>query len=213
LGTIVVLLWANYRKKYWKDIVIRKSSKRNVELKAWQLGAKAHELFMLASLSFMVFYHMRRLLIGRTGIPFGLLTAPFTTTSPGMFFNKSFQAGFSRNRSFGLLLVIVCVLSVVLGPSSAIVMIPSLGWFEFKETEVGEVSWPKDGERVWYFESNNDDFDLWPTTLNSSTRLNETEAAECAKISFELSLSCPSAGFLNIVEWVSLRFSDSCVVH
>ncbi|KAF2686860.1 hypothetical protein K458DRAFT_386829 [Lentithecium fluviatile CBS 122367] len=46
--------------------------RRNMELKVWQFGAKVHELLMLASLSFIVFYNMRKLLAGQHGILFGL---------------------------------------------------------------------------------------------------------------------------------------------
>lgn len=211
LGTIVALAWASLRKKYWKDFDLKDDDVINVELNAWQLASKVHELFMLASLSFMVFYHARRLLIGKNGIPFGLLTAPFSTGSPAMIFNTSFQAGFTRNWKFGLLLLLVCILSTILGPSSAIIMIPSLGWFQVKEAELpGEVGWPSQGEKIWYFQVDDKldgKVDLWPTVLDASVRWNESEAAQCADQPFDLEFGCPSSGFADIVEWVSLSMS------
>lgn len=177
---------------------------RNVELKAWQLGAKAHELFMLASLSFIAFYHMRRLLIGSNGIPFGLLIATFTAGSPTMLKTRSFWAGFARNRSFGLLLVLVCILSVILGPSSAIAMIPSLDWFELNRAEWRDnVGWPNEGEAIYFLEEPQN---LWPTALSASTALENTEdttqSCESQPFDFEWLIGCPASGFATIANWV-----------
>jgi hypothetical protein len=77
LSVIVVLFWANQKEQFWKDFKLSDTRIRN-ELKGWQFAAKLHELVMLSSLSFVVFYYMRRLLLGRSGIPFGLVSVTYT---------------------------------------------------------------------------------------------------------------------------------------
>jgi len=201
LAIIVALLWANFAKVFWRDFELRKTRRRNVELKAWQFGAKVHELFMLASLSFIVFYYMRRLLVGKRGIPFGLVSAPYLIASPGMLISKPFRAGFNHHFSFGMLLMLLCLLSVVLGPSSAIAMIPSLGWFHMANAFQG-------GQSVIHF-YNGSGRELWPAKFNSTTTgLNATEAARCRTNPYDARSttdSCPSSGFLDILKWVRSR--------
>lgn len=204
VGAIVFLGWACVRQKYWKDLDFKNNSWLNVYLRAWQLGAKAHELFMIASLSFIVFYHTRRLLIGPNGIPFGLLISPFTSNSPGMLFHRYFWNAVTRNRTFGVLLGFVCIFSVIIGPSSAITMIPSLNWFQLSEAELpGEIGWPNGGESIHFLAE--PDL-LWPTTLNASKDLESTkdtpQACASQPFDYDLFLGCPVSGFATILKWV-----------
>ena len=196
LSIIGILFWINWNQEYWKDFELKKSSVRNTQLKAWQLAAKIHEILMLTSLSFVVFYNMRKILIGRNGIPFGLVSAPYMTGSPSMLIKGSFWAGSRRHWRFGALLILVCVLSVVLGPSSAMLMIPSLAWYEVKN------AFPDLSSKIFFTMSGEA---LWPIMFNASTRLGASEAAECLSNPFDSysnALSCPTSGYMDILEWV-----------
>ena len=194
LTIIGALLWVHVSETFWRDFEVKKQRRQNMELKAWQFAAKVHELLMLASLSFVVFYYMRKLLVGRQGIPFGLVSAPHLTRSPGMLFKQSFWIGWGRNLPFGGLLFLACILSFTLGPSSAITMIPSLGWYEMKSA-----FWA-DSSTVLY---NATAGDLWPTVFAQTMNMNATEASDCMLDPFNpLNLQCPTGGFSDILMWV-----------
>ncbi|KAF2120902.1 hypothetical protein BDV96DRAFT_280674 [Lophiotrema nucula] len=201
LGVIGILFWINWAQKYWKDFELKKSSVRNVQLKAWQLPAKLHEILMFTSLSSVVFYNMRKLLVGRNGIPFGLISAPYMTGSPSTLLKGSFRAGSTRHWRFGALIFLVCVLSVVLGPSSAILMIPSLAWYEV------ENAFPESSTKILFIESKET---LWPTVFNASTKLSASAAAQCLGNPFDEYSNvniCPTSGYMDIIEWWASRTS------
>jgi hypothetical protein len=165
-----------------------------MEIKALQFGAKFHELIMLSSLSFVVFYYMRRLLVGRNGIPFGLVSAPHIITSPSMLLKRSFWVGWGCHPTFGALLFVACILSFALGLSSAITIIPSLGWSEINN------AFPGDSSTIYYPLPRDK---LWSTVFDSSNRSPATGAAGCIQNPFNrTSMSCPTAGFLVIYKWV-----------
>jgi hypothetical protein len=132
LAIIGGLLFVNIARYFWREFSLKAQKKQNVEIKAWQFAAKVYEILIMASLSFVVFTYMRQLLVGPRGIAFGLVSAPHTIASPAMLIKKQFWIRFGRNPAFGLLLLVVCILSIALGPSSAILMIPSLTWSDMK---------------------------------------------------------------------------------
>ncbi|KAI4705026.1 hypothetical protein J4E89_009319 [Alternaria sp. Ai002NY15] len=99
LAIVGILLWIHIIGLFWRDFKIKNQKRQNMELMAFQVASKAHELLMLASLSMIVFHYMRRLLVGRNGIPFGLVNALHVTGSPSMLFKWSFWAGFTKTGS------------------------------------------------------------------------------------------------------------------
>lgn len=201
LGTICALFWVNFSNHFKSNFQVKMTERRNLEIKLLQLGAKLHELVMLSSLSFIVFHYMRKLLTGRNGIPFGLVGAPYVTQSPATVVKQPFLVGFRHSWPFGLLLVVVCVLSVLVGPSSAIAMIPSLNWFELKEP------WPKGDQTIWYANRPAHEFptdQLWPTVFNAADWFNSTGEADCKENSFISRVYCPAAGYPDIWRWVRL---------
>jgi len=195
LAIIAGLLYVNIAQYFWKDFSIRKQERRNVELKAWQYGAKVHGLLMVSSLSFIVFSYMRKLLVGRRGIGFGLISAPHTLGAPSTLTKKKFWVGFTRNPAFGLLLVVASVLSIVLEPSSAITMIPSLAWSDMSNAL-------SDNSSTIYYTSAREV--IWPTRVDiPSSGLNSTEVATCLDNPFSpKGLYCPTAGYMDMLKWV-----------
>jgi hypothetical protein len=196
LAIIGGLLFVNIARYFWRDFSPSAQKTQNVELKAFQFAAKVHELLMLASLSFIVFSYMRRLLVGRRGIAFGLVSAPHTIAAPSMLVKKKFWVGFGRNPAFGLLLVVACLLSLALGPSSAIAMIPSLAWTDMNNA-LSDIN-----STIYYGTSGRGA--IWPAKLNgSSTGLDTTAATACLNNPFNpTDLMCPTAGFMDIFKWV-----------
>ena len=111
------------------------------ELGGLLFAAKVHESLIIASLFHVVYYHIRRGLLGSRGIPFGYLTSAFQLNSPFYLFSSGFAAPFIRyspatSHSIGLaaLLFGAFLLAALAGASSGIVMLPKLGWWDMPMT-------------------------------------------------------------------------------
>ncbi|KAI0192001.1 hypothetical protein EV127DRAFT_479984 [Xylaria flabelliformis] len=102
------------------------------QLSALLIAAKVHEALIITSLFDIAMYHIRRGLLGRRGIPYGFLPAPFQLTSPLYLFTPEFWSSLRSTNLHSSLLALLLVLSVVLaalaGSSSGIIIIPKLGW-------------------------------------------------------------------------------------
>lgn len=103
-------------------------------LNSIQFAAKIHEGLAFGSITQIVFHRLRHELLGEHGLPFGLVTAAFQITSIPYFFSKQFWSPMrtihrSPHQTLTFtLLISALVLVSALGPSSAIVMMPRLGW-------------------------------------------------------------------------------------
>lgn len=195
VGTVVVLVRLNLTNTAWVNFEMEKNDARNRQLKGWQVMAKVHELFMLSSLSFIVFYYMRTLLVGEEGVPFGLLNATYQVGSPAMLYKGgAWIAGFFVHKRFALLLLAVCLLSIILGPSSAILMIPSAGWIKPEQLFPTENS-------VYYLPGSANK--IWPLSLNDSA-VTGKGARTCRDHNpfGHWRWDCPTAGYLDITAWV-----------
>lgn len=106
----------------------------NNMLNSIQFAAKIHEGLAFGSITQIVFHRLRHELLGEHGLPFGLVTAAFQITSIPYFFSKQFWSPMRTIHSSPhqtltfALLISALVLVSALGPSSAIVMMPRLGW-------------------------------------------------------------------------------------
>ena len=143
---------------YWigKELSGIKNKNSPKEL-ALQLTAKLHELLMLASLNEALLTHLLKCLAFGHGLPFASLTAGTKFKDLSYLWSRDFWAmcATSYHRKSQLIpLMIVCVLlGVVIGPSSAVVLIPRLD------------VWPA-GEAV--MKLNTSDNLLWPAKLEQS---------------------------------------------
>lgn len=106
----------------------------NNVLNSLQFAAKIHEALAFGSITQIVFHRLRYELLGEHGLPFGLVIAAFQITSIPYFFSKQFWSPMKALRQSPhqvltcILLLSSLVLVMALGPSSAIVMMPRLGW-------------------------------------------------------------------------------------
>jgi len=115
------------------------------ELNALQIAAKAHETLILLSLSDILLCRIRYGLMSKFGIPVGLITSPYEIGSPlAYFLNRGFWAAIMKprsNRRFHWIttgiVVVVFILSLGASPSSAILMIPKLGYSRLSTSELG----------------------------------------------------------------------------
>ncbi|KAI1481069.1 hypothetical protein F4774DRAFT_424380 [Daldinia eschscholtzii] len=115
------------------------SDPSNNVLNAIQFAAKVHEGLIVGSLTQIVFHRLRYELLGEHGVPFGLVAASFQISSIPFFFTQAFWSSIIVKRSLGHILT-----TLSSGPSSAIVMLPRLGWSPLPNT----FGAPLDGSRV-----------------------------------------------------------------
>jgi hypothetical protein len=107
------------------------------QLSALQFPAKAHEILIVMSLTEILLHRIKYGMLGQTGIALGFVTAPFQVANPLYLISPDFWGTVripQRNRRFhnitiGLLVVLVIV-GVLVGPFSAILMIPRQDWVE-----------------------------------------------------------------------------------
>ncbi|KAI1119841.1 hypothetical protein F5Y10DRAFT_283739 [Nemania abortiva] len=102
------------------------------QLSALLVASKVHETLIVASSFHILYYHIRRGLLGRSGIPFGFLTAPFQLTSPFYLLTSEFWSGVrymsSKSALLASLVIVTFLLSALAGASSGIIILPRLGW-------------------------------------------------------------------------------------
>jgi len=100
-------------------------------------AARIHEALIVASLFQILYYHIRRRLLGSRGIPFGFLPAAFQLGSPFYMLSSGFWAPLVNHTpvsfssiAFAILLVASFTLAALAGASSGVVMLPTQGWHE-----------------------------------------------------------------------------------
>lgn len=122
-------------------------------LNSLQFAAKIHEALAFGSITQIVFHRLRYELLGERGLPFGLVIAAFQITSIPYFFSKQFWSPMKAFRQSPhqvltcMLLLSSLLLAMALGPSSAIVMMPRLGWSRVSITAT-DSSGDSRGQRV-----------------------------------------------------------------
>ncbi|KAK1544414.1 hypothetical protein CPAR01_01916 [Colletotrichum paranaense] len=100
-----------------------------------QFVAKLHELLIVASLSSIALAMYRRRLV-TTGVRLGFLTGGYRVGDLNYLRTSSFRhQGLNRSKPWEMLLpgflVFATILSTIVGPASAVLLLPSLGWYEF----------------------------------------------------------------------------------
>lgn len=173
-------------------------------LNAFQYAAKAHELLVNASLSAIVIHRTRQEMSLLNGLPFGLVSAGYQLTDLSYLLSHQFLAAVKlrtgirkmHHLPFVLLLIVVFALSALVGPSSAIALIPKLAWWTIKD--------PFSSTGGSTFISLNYS-SLYPTDIS----LGPSDQKRCAANGSETpsgwstQSTCPSAGYLDIQQWVN----------
>ena len=188
----VAILSLCFTNTYFSDIT---RSNINSILNALQFVARIHEFLVGASLTGVVLYHMRGFLSTGDGLPLGYVASAFQITSPQILWSREYWAAsvkHSRSKRiywFGSLLTLAVSIVALIGPSSAILIIPELDWWSLKDpfSETGGYSWI-DGS----YEG------LWPTTVNASLI-----RVPCDPMFLGVDRECPYTDIREIQNWVS----------
>ncbi|KAK1981248.1 hypothetical protein LZ30DRAFT_556548, partial [Colletotrichum cereale] len=112
-----------------------------------QLVAKIHELLIIASLSSIALAMFRRRLI-TNGVRLGFLTGSYRVGDLGYLGTAAFwRQGIDVLEPWEILLsgflVFATIMSTIVGPASAVLLIPTLDWYDFKPgTAFGNIEQP-----------------------------------------------------------------------
>ncbi len=164
----VAIICLNAREVYWQDLGF---PNQNAILQALQYAAKAHEMMMAGSLTAIVVYQIRYDLSGSEGVPLGFLTAGFQLNDLWFVLTKNFfggatarahSIGWSRFSRLTYFLVLGFALTSVVGPSSAVAMIPRLDWWDMSQVEA--FGWEYK-DRVYF---NHTEAELWPGDITNA---------------------------------------------
>ena len=157
-----VLVALNAREIYMSDL--DGFPGQDVVLQAFQFVVKAHEILMTMSLGDIVLHRIRWDLIAVAGVPFGLLSSAYQLGDIGYLFSTELRASFWRPSShdpsfsrltLSLLIVVSCLLCLVVGPSSGVLLIPQLSWWPLKK--------PFGSTTMRVFTSNSTQDSYWPS--------------------------------------------------
>ncbi|KAK1997399.1 hypothetical protein LX36DRAFT_711689 [Colletotrichum falcatum] len=172
---------------------------------ALQLPAKVHEFLIVASLSAIGLSIFRRRLIG-DGVRLGFLTGGYRVGDLEYLVSPAFwRQGFGGFGSWDLLLaayfVFATVLSALVGPASAILLIPTPGWYAMNHDRAFDnismpLVYPATPESVWpdFFSP-----DRAPWANQSS--MGGTNWENCKGSQGIYQRYCPAGGFSDIWTW------------
>lgn len=182
----------------------------NNVLNSIQFAAKIHEALALGSITDIVFHRLRYELLGKGGLPFGLVIAAFQITSIPYFFSNQFWSPLKALRQSPhqtltcILLLSSLLLVMALGPSSAIAMMPRLGWSPVSITAL-DSSGDSSGQRVTR------DVFMW-SKYSSLYPLNITVDNGCFgvcewfAVASDYPAECPSGGFRDVIASLTPMF-------
>jgi hypothetical protein len=153
-----------------------------------QFAAKLHELTMQASLAAIIFTYIRYELALGIGLPFGALFSGLQITQVSYLWSREFWGSISstkipirRRLSLLVVILITTLLAAIVGPASAVAMIPRLE------------NWPAGRTHIWLNASSED---IWPSFINASGI-----PASCSRVdSLALMNSCPSSRWRSLLD-------------
>lgn len=178
-----VLLFLNSSTVYATSIGVG-TANVNARLNGLQFTAKIHEILIGASLSSMVLSLVQHIIF-QAGVPIGSLFIAFRITDLTSLSSPEFWAALTAERSLEgrtslgflcLLTVFSTILAAVSGPASAILMLPSLDWWNFP---FSKDSFPPGRDfRPWLpnessyptgtFRAETNFIELWPNRIDRS---------------------------------------------
>ncbi|KAH8646223.1 hypothetical protein BX600DRAFT_157861 [Xylariales sp. PMI_506] len=204
-----VILQINFRNIYWAD-------ENNWDQNKWSLGlsqtetqnvlqfpAKLHEIFVVSSLSVIIFGVIRSRLIGDQGVPFGFLIGGYQAGSAEYFFSKGYWgplgSAIRRRKAgtigVGLMIGLGIIYANVVGPCSAGLIIPNLDWWP--------VSNPFNGQPFTVYVNGALDT-LYPQTLDDVAA--ENYVPEC--FTAPITQICPGGGNDDLRNYANALGSD-----
>lgn len=198
IAAIVLTLCA--KTVYFSDIT---QPNINSKLNYFQFVARLHEYTVCASLTGIMTYHLQNFLCSKDGLPLGYVACSFQALQLQSLCSKEFWAASTcgnnntsaRKYCFTGLLVLVMTVGALIGPSSAVLIVPQLEWWPLRDPFSGTngFSWIDSS-----YES------LWPASVNASS-----VPSSCNVTALETDRACPFINLRDIQNWVSDYKSQS----
>ncbi|KAK1598405.1 uncharacterized protein LY79DRAFT_539079 [Colletotrichum navitas] len=157
-----------------------------------QLAAKLHELLIVASLSSIALSMFRRCLV-TSGVRLGFLTGGYRVGDLGYIWTTAFRRqGLDTTSLWGILLpgfvVFATILSTAVGPASAVLLVPTLGWYKIDNSiAFGNITLPLKYAR--------NSEDVWPPDRRDAR-------SECKTVKGIYIDYCTAGGFPQISSWL-----------
>ncbi|KAK6079438.1 hypothetical protein SCUP234_05607 [Seiridium cupressi] len=203
LGASAAVLQLSFRNVYWSDETNwdRKwylmGLGQQDSLNGLQFVAKIHEILVVASLSSMVIHIVRRKLVGENGIPFGLLVGAYQVGSAEYLFSGSFGHPFLKSlypfnwKTFvvALSLALAIIYANMIGPASAVALIPNLDWWPVAD--------PFGGQMLKSYMGLNftEDYPVYVSTAD----MKASDVGDCNVTN--PGILCPGGGYSDIEQW------------
>lgn len=192
LAITAVLVRMNFATVYcWDQGSLPISDNQAADL--LQFVAKLHEIVIVGSLTSIVMHHTRKRLVSSRGVSFGLLSGGYQVSSIKFLFSRGFRSAFFTDGGLILTLVATIIIVHVVGPSSAIVVIPRLDWWVARA--------PFDNSLQLFLGSSSDQ--LYPTSLGPP---NMTLYQGCDTV--EYTSGCPGAAFDDLQIWAASWYNN-----
>jgi hypothetical protein len=199
----IILFFLNGLETY-SDSIGPNVSNLNARLNALQFAAKIHEILIGASFSTMGL-NLLQYNILNGGIPLGGLLAGFRINDLCLLLSPEFWAiGTQGNKKFwfiALVLSLLTIMATICGPASAILMLPTLGWWEVSVAQALE-SWARSAtkSKPLFFMGANESL-LWPTKISDENYPPYICDASNATDSLSIPEDCPGGGASVIFDW------------
>lgn len=212
LGVTAAVVQLSFRKHYWMDLQdpgykVLPGITQGGALNALQLAAKLHEIILVASLGKIVLHVAQDHLVGRSGLPLGLITNSFSIGAGDFLWTKAFWKSIWTTKNqhwrFWLLSLLATTLAMLAGPSSAIAVIPSLDWYPLR--------YPFQ-EEVLPFYIFNQSTVLWPSNVTAASLNAPNSGINCTVATTKTAYQdvCPAGGFRDTYDWAgNLLFANS----
>ncbi|KAK3369859.1 hypothetical protein B0H63DRAFT_485662 [Podospora didyma] len=185
------LIAINVQPVFWFEYDIKLGSSPDM-LYMLQFVAKVHELLVVGSLAAITLKVYKRSLVG-SGLPLGLVTGgyrvgdiPYIVSSPYL------KALTGSGCLLALLLLLNTILATLIGPASAILLIPTDDWFPL----LG--AFDKLDGPIFYASTSNE---TYPRVLGGEDT--DPHLVGCDTAAGLVAYHCPSAGHPEIYNWVS----------
>lgn len=176
-------------------------------------ASKVHEGLIIASLFQMLYYHLRKGLLGPEGVPFGYLTSAFQLSSPFYLASSSFLAPLVRYQPVTLsslvltfLLIFTFLLAALAGASSGVVTLPRLGWWEINLDRVNASAFLGYDQKFSHTIVSPVE-QLYPATIGVQS-LSGTNCTRADNLTFYDTIYCPFGNYRNVLDtswdWMSI---------
>lgn len=196
LAISVTLLFLNFSTAYYEDVGL---PGQNLHFNALQFAAKCHEILIAASLSTVIANYMQYELSRSRGLSLESVLAGLQITNLSSLWSHGlwsgcFTHGFKAYRGqFILLVIVLAILATTVGPSSAILILPSIGWWNSPYSLDPDALWPDtvtDSSKALFFFAAPESA-LWPTRV---TVADFSPPPDCNFTSPFIPEHCPAGG-------------------